>query len=72
MVKLAELRTEAEIHEQDMHDVDYRREVERTQFAQRRGDQGDPLTGLIAWHVPGRAGQDDRHAAAQYCPARIR
>ena len=33
MVKLAELRTEAEIHEQDMHDVDYRREVERTQFA---------------------------------------
>ena len=33
MVKLSELRTEAEIHEQDMHDVDYRREVERTQFA---------------------------------------
>ena len=27
MVKLSELRTEAEIHEQDMHDVDYRREV---------------------------------------------
>ncbi len=33
MVKLSELRTEAEIHEQDMHDVDYRREIERTQFA---------------------------------------
>ena len=33
MVKLSELLTEAEIHEQDMHDVDYRREVERTQFA---------------------------------------
>ena len=33
MVKLAELRTEAEIHEQDMHDMDYRREIERTQFA---------------------------------------
>jgi transcriptional regulator with XRE-family HTH domain len=33
MVQLSELRTEAEIHERDMHDVDYRREVERTQFA---------------------------------------
>jgi transcriptional regulator with XRE-family HTH domain len=33
MVKLPELWTEAEIHEQDMHDVDYRREVERSQFA---------------------------------------
>lgn len=33
MVKLSDLRTEAEIHEQDMHDVDYRREIERTQFA---------------------------------------
>ena len=33
MVKLSELRTEAEIHEWDMHDVDYRREAERTQFA---------------------------------------
>jgi transcriptional regulator with XRE-family HTH domain len=33
MVKLSELRTEAEIHERDMHDVDYSPEVERTQFA---------------------------------------
>jgi hypothetical protein len=33
MVKLSELRTEAEIREWDMHDVDYRREVERTQSA---------------------------------------
>lgn len=33
MVKLSELRTEAEIHERDMHDLDYRREIERTQLA---------------------------------------
>ena len=33
MVKLSELRTEAEIHEQDMHDEEYRLEVERTRFA---------------------------------------
>lgn len=33
MVKLSELRTETEIHDQDMHDADYRREIERTQFA---------------------------------------
>lgn len=33
MVKLSELRAEAEIHEQDLHDEEYRLEVERTQFA---------------------------------------
>ena len=33
MVKLSELRTADEIHEQDMHDLDYRREYERTRLA---------------------------------------
>lgn len=33
MVKLSELRAEAEIHEQDLRDEEYRLEVERTQFA---------------------------------------
>ena len=33
MVKLSELRTEAEIHERDMHDLEYRREYERTRLA---------------------------------------
>lgn len=33
MVKLSELRTAAEIHEQDMRDLDYRREYERTRLA---------------------------------------
>lgn len=33
MVKLSELRTADEIHEQDMRDLDYRRECERTRLA---------------------------------------
>jgi ribosome-binding protein aMBF1 (putative translation factor) len=33
MVKLSELRTAGEIHERDMLDLDYRREVERTRLA---------------------------------------
>jgi ribosome-binding protein aMBF1 (putative translation factor) len=33
MVKLSELRTAGEIHEQDMRDLDYRREYERTRLA---------------------------------------
>lgn len=33
MAKLSDLRTAAEIHEQDMRDLDYRREVERTRLA---------------------------------------
>jgi transcriptional regulator with XRE-family HTH domain len=33
MVKLSELRTADEIHEQDMRDLDYRREIERTRLA---------------------------------------
>jgi ribosome-binding protein aMBF1 (putative translation factor) len=33
MVKIADLRTAAEIHEQDMTDPDYRREHERTRLA---------------------------------------
>ena len=33
MVKLSELRTEAEVHERDMRDLDYRREHERTRLA---------------------------------------
>jgi ribosome-binding protein aMBF1 (putative translation factor) len=33
MVKLSELRTADEIHEQDMRDLDYRREYERTRLA---------------------------------------
>ncbi len=33
MVKLSELRAEAEIHEQDLHEEEYRLAVERTQFA---------------------------------------
>jgi len=33
MVKLSELPTEAEVHEQDMRDLDYRREIERTRLA---------------------------------------
>ena len=33
MVKLSELRTAGEIHEQDMLDLDYRREHERTRLA---------------------------------------
>ena len=33
MVKLSELRTEAEVHEQDLRDEEYRLEAERTQFA---------------------------------------
>ncbi len=33
MVKLSDLRTAAEIHEQDMKDLDYRREYERTKLA---------------------------------------
>jgi transcriptional regulator with XRE-family HTH domain len=33
MVKLSELPTEAEIHDQDMRDLDYRREYERTRLA---------------------------------------
>jgi transcriptional regulator with XRE-family HTH domain len=33
MVKLSELRTADEIHEQDMRDLDYRREHERTRLA---------------------------------------
>jgi transcriptional regulator with XRE-family HTH domain len=32
MVKLSELRTADEIHEQDMRDLDYRREIERTRL----------------------------------------
>ena len=63
MVKLAELRTEAEIHEQDMHDVDYRREIERTQFANdvaikvihyrvSRGKSQAELTRIIGMRQP--------------------
>lgn len=33
MVKLSELRTAEEVHEQDMRDLDYRREHERTRLA---------------------------------------
>ena len=71
MVKLSKLLTEAEIHEQDMHDVDYRREVERTQFA------NDVAIKVIHYRVSRRAcprpeHPDDRHAAAQYRPARTR
>jgi len=33
MVKLSDLRTADEIHEQDMRDLDYRREYERTRLA---------------------------------------
>src|ERR1051326_29161 len=33
MAKLSELRTAAEIHKQDMHDLDYRREYDRTRLA---------------------------------------
>ncbi|MDQ2877252.1 MAG: helix-turn-helix domain-containing protein [Actinomycetota bacterium] len=33
MVKLSELRSAEEIHEQDMRDLDYRREHERTRLA---------------------------------------
>jgi ribosome-binding protein aMBF1 (putative translation factor) len=33
MVKLSELRTAEEIHDQDMRDLDYRREFERTRLA---------------------------------------
>ena len=33
MVKLSDLRTAAEVHEQDMLDLDYRREYERTRLA---------------------------------------
>jgi ribosome-binding protein aMBF1 (putative translation factor) len=33
MVKLSELRTADEIRDQDMHDLDYRREHERTRIA---------------------------------------
>ncbi len=33
MVKLSELRSADEIHEQDMRDLDYRREYERTRLA---------------------------------------
>jgi ribosome-binding protein aMBF1 (putative translation factor) len=33
MVNLSELQTAGEIHEQDMLDLDYRREVERTRLA---------------------------------------
>ena len=33
MVKPSELRTEAELHDQDMRDLDYRREIERTRLA---------------------------------------
>lgn len=33
MMKLSELRTAGEIHEQDMRDLDYRREYERTRLA---------------------------------------
>lgn len=33
MVKLSELRSAEEVHEQDMRDLDYRREYERTRLA---------------------------------------
>jgi ribosome-binding protein aMBF1 (putative translation factor) len=33
MVKLSELRSAGEVHEQDMLDLDYRREIERTRLA---------------------------------------
>jgi DNA-binding XRE family transcriptional regulator len=33
MVKPSELRTETELHERDMRDLDYRREIERTRLA---------------------------------------
>jgi transcriptional regulator with XRE-family HTH domain len=54
MVKLSELRTAEEIHEQDMQDPEYRREYERTRLAtdiavkviQYRADHGLSQTAL--------------------------
>ena len=42
MVKLSELRTAGEVHEQDKLDLDYRREYERTRL-ERRCHQGNPV-----------------------------
>jgi len=47
MVRLSELRTADEIHEQDMADPDYRREYERTRLA---GDVAIKVIGYRARH----------------------
>lgn len=45
MVRLSELRTAGEIHEQNMRDLDYRREHERTMLA------GDVAMKVISYRV---------------------
>ncbi len=63
MVKLSELRSAGEIHEQDMRDLDYRREYERTRLAndvavkviQYRAGHGlsqSELARLLGWRQP--------------------